>query len=189
MAISAIHGSSVCRLPDIANRLANGNTLCMTASNGDTGDREDASPDTDGIPADTFANRLLLSRAYAGHLSIREAADLCGYGRGAWTNWERGARPVDVLEVARVISDKMKIDHDWLLFGGPLVSGRGRPVKRSRMANTRQFRRLAKKPTGAHPNGPRNTPTPAMHPPTGPTTRRARRIGQLSADGASQAVA
>lgn len=83
------------------------------------------------IPADTFANRLILARALAGHLSIREAADLCKpLGRGAWTNWERGARPADLLETARIISEKLDVDFDWLLFGGPLDGPRGRPILR-----------------------------------------------------------
>jgi hypothetical protein len=83
------------------------------------------------VPADTFANRLILARALAGHLSIREAADLCKpLGRGAWTNWERGARPADLLETARIISEKLDVDFDWLLFGGPLDGPRGRPILR-----------------------------------------------------------
>ena len=88
------------------------------------------------IPTDTFAHRLMLARSHAGHLSIREAADLCGLGRGAWTNWERGARAVDIIEVSEVISEKLGIDRDWLLFGGQLADPRrprevGRPNDRS----------------------------------------------------------
>lgn len=73
------------------------------------------------IPADTWGHRLMLARAHAGHLSIREAAEKCGIGRGAWTNWERGARPVDQVEVAEIISERLGVDRDWLLFGGPLA--------------------------------------------------------------------
>lgn len=82
---------------------------------------------------DSFANRLMLARAHAGHLSIREAADLCGLGRGAWTNWEKGARPADIIDIAEVIAEKLGVDRDWLLFGGQL--GRqesGRTVRRGR---------------------------------------------------------
>lgn len=45
---------------------------------------------TAGIPVDSIANRLILARHLAGHLSIREAAARCSIGRGAWQNWERG---------------------------------------------------------------------------------------------------
>lgn len=83
------------------------------------------------IPADTLSNRLMLARSMAGHLSIREASEMCGYGRGAWTNWERGARPLDVLDVVSVIADKLDCDKEWLLFGGPLTPSRGRPTNRS----------------------------------------------------------
>jgi len=82
------------------------------------------------IPADTLPNRLMLARKLAG-LSIREAADLCELGRGAWTNWENGARPLDALEITGIIAEKLDIDVEWLRFGGPLTPSRGRPTKRS----------------------------------------------------------
>ncbi|HET8640563.1 MAG TPA: helix-turn-helix transcriptional regulator [Pseudonocardiaceae bacterium] len=84
----------------------------------------DSGHDTSGgarIPVDSFANRLMLARSHAGHLSIREAADLCDLGRGAWTNWERGAKPVDIIPIATRIAERLKIDREWLLFGGPLT--------------------------------------------------------------------
>src|SRR2546421_6139646 len=117
----------------IANGLVIGNTLAMTTNTGDGREREFAAEGAPrgGIPADTFANRLILARAYAGHLSQREAADLCGLGRGAWTNWERGARCRDLLDVVGKVSEKLGVDHDWLLFGGPLASGRARPIRRT----------------------------------------------------------
>jgi transcriptional regulator with XRE-family HTH domain len=80
------------------------------------------------IPADTLANRLMLARALAGHLSIREAADLCGLGRGAWTKWERGSRPSDVLEIVPLIAEKLDVDEQWLMWGGPLEGPRGRVI-------------------------------------------------------------
>lgn len=83
-----------------------------------------------GIPVDSFGNRLMLARAYAGHLSIREAAELCDLGRGAWTNWEKGARPADIIDIATVVADKLGVDRDWLLFGGPLAEAEGRPRRR-----------------------------------------------------------
>lgn len=94
-----------------------------------------------GIPADSFANRLMLARAFAGHLSIRDAADLCDLGRGAWTNWEKGAKPADKIEIAEVISEKLGIDFDWLLFGGQLSNAEGRS----------QGRKLTRRRGGADP--------------------------------------
>jgi transcriptional regulator with XRE-family HTH domain len=81
------------------------------------------------IPADTFAARLMLARAHAGHLSIREAADRCGLGRGAWTNWERGALPVGEGQIVKIISESLGVDRDWLLFGGPLAQPERRGLR------------------------------------------------------------
>lgn len=127
-----------------------------------------------GIPADSFANRLMLARAYAGHLSIREAADLCGIGRGAWTNWEKGARPADIIEITAVIADKLSVDRNWLLFGGQLGpadprGGRrpagGPPNKRS----TQGAARIAPTDRRDEPRRPRLISSrPADH--RGPTT-------------------
>lgn len=72
------------------------------------------------IPADTFANRLMLARAQAGHISIREAADLCGVGRGAWTNWEKGAQPESYEDLTDLIAEALNCDRDWLRYGGAL---------------------------------------------------------------------
>jgi transcriptional regulator with XRE-family HTH domain len=80
------------------------------------------------IPADTLPNRLMLARKLAG-LSIREAADLCGLGRGAWTKWETGSRPLDLLEITGVIAEKLDVDLEWLRFGGPLAPARGMSVR------------------------------------------------------------
>jgi transcriptional regulator with XRE-family HTH domain len=91
------------------------------------------------VPVDSLANRLMLARALAGHLSIREAADLCGLGRGAWTKWERGTRPTDLLEIVPIIAEKLDVDEAWLLRGGPLESATRRPVRR----NTRRGRDVA----------------------------------------------
>jgi hypothetical protein len=84
------------------------------------------------IPVDSFANRLMLARAHAGHISIRDAADLCDLGRGAWTNWEKGARPADIIDVAAVVADKLGVDRDWLLFGGHLADAEPRSLRRIR---------------------------------------------------------
>lgn len=82
------------------------------------------------IPADSFANRLMLTRAHAGHLSIREAADLCDLGRGAWTNWEKGTLPGDIIDVATTVASRLGVDRDWLLFGGQLSQAENRPARR-----------------------------------------------------------
>jgi len=108
------------------------------------------------IPADTLPNRLMLARAMAGHLSIREAAELCGYGRGAWTNWERGARPLDVIEVVTAIAEKLDCDKEWLLFGGPLTPPRGRPTKRTGL-DTDEYVRGAVQPMRASSVRPSDT--------------------------------
>jgi transcriptional regulator with XRE-family HTH domain len=93
----------------------------MTASTGEEG-RLDPAPNRKGaIPADSFANRLMLSRAHAGNIAIREAALKCGLNYGSWSNWERGGMPRDLLETVRKISDGLGIDDEWLLFGGALV--------------------------------------------------------------------
>lgn len=98
-------------------------------SPGDNGERELAAEQRRGrIPSDTLPNRLMLARKLAG-VSIREAADLCGLGRGAWTKWENGARPLDLLEVTGVIAEKLDIDVDWLRFGGALAGPRGRETR------------------------------------------------------------
>jgi len=93
------------------------------------------------IPADTFANRLILARAQAGHLSIREAAALCDLGRGAWTNWEKGAKPEGLDDLADLIAEKLSCDRDWLRYGGMLrtvVDDRPRP-RWSRRADTSPY--------------------------------------------------
>lgn len=99
----------------------------MTASPGD--DRESIPPHRRGrIPPDTFANRLILSRALAEHISIREAAERTGLDRGAWQGWERGRTPRDVLHVAHCVAIGLDIDEEWLLRGGALRPSRAFPL-------------------------------------------------------------
>lgn len=76
------------------------------------------------IPADTFANRLLLARRLAG-TSIEDAASACRLNKSSWANWENGKRPQRLVEVCEVISEKLDVDFNWLLLGGPLESSRG----------------------------------------------------------------
>jgi transcriptional regulator with XRE-family HTH domain len=82
-----------------------------------------------GIPADTFANRLILVRAFAGYATVKDAAERCGLNYGSWSNWERGARPRDLLDVVQKISNGLGINYNWLLFGGPLLGPKGQPVQ------------------------------------------------------------
>lgn len=115
------------------------------------------------IPVDSFGNRLMLARAHAGHISIREAADLCEIGRGAWTNWEKGARPVDIIDVADVIADKLGVDRDWLLFGGGLSQQNAKPLRRrgrGQLDNCRN--RTVNRPGPRQPKPP--TPASPMAP-------------------------
>lgn len=84
------------------------------------------------VPEDSYANRLMLARADAGHLSIREAAEKCGLNYASWANWERGTRSRTVVEDVEAIAVGLGVDRDWLLYGGPLT----KPVRASR--RTRQ---------------------------------------------------
>lgn len=87
----------------------------------------------DAVPLDSLPNRLVLARAYANHLSIREASMRCGIGRGSWQNWERGIhspRHDDLLAIAEGLGVSLR----WLTEGGPLPPAarptRGRPLPR-----------------------------------------------------------
>lgn len=104
------------------------------------------------VPADTFSNRLLLARAMAGHISIREAALMTGLNRGSWEGWERGRRPRDILDAAQRIASVLDVDEHWLLFGGPLAGPRGVPTKRPPGINGR-YQPTAGRPRDGRPNG------------------------------------
>lgn len=90
----------------------------------------DSPPMPSAIPLDTFANRLMLVRAHAGNITIKKAAEMCGLNYGSWSNWERGSRPQDIVDVVERISEGLGIDAQWLLLGGPLAE----PEARSRRA-------------------------------------------------------
>jgi hypothetical protein len=112
-----------------------------------------------GIPVDSFANRLMLARAHAGHLSIREAAELCDLGRGAWTNWEKGTLPGDIIEVATIVAEKLQVDREWLLFGGQLGRQEGRTVRRGRGSQgIPRYLDLTVRPDRPHDNRPAGHP-------------------------------
>src|SRR5689334_10113329 len=100
----------------------------MTASTGEhTVQASDNSPGLD-IPTDTFAHRLVLVRAYR-ELTVKEAAAKTGLGYGAWSNWERGSRPRDLLDVVEAISAGLGIDPVWLLNGGALPRSGPRRIR------------------------------------------------------------
>lgn len=131
----------------------------MTTPGEQERERELAAPEQrqGRVPADTLANRLMLARALAGHLSIREAADMCGLGRGAWTKWERGTRPADVLEIVPIIAEKLDVDEQWLMWGGPLESPKGRPVRSLADRPSRHTSRYAGSPVRTMPDRPMST--------------------------------
>lgn len=116
-----------------------------------------------GVPADTFANRLILARAQAGHLSIREAADKCGIGRGAWTNWEKGAQPADYDELVDVIATELECDPCWLRDGGPLAPA---PPRRPRWQRESRPHRHATLPYLSRPPVRHDSTRPAPKSPT-----------------------
>lgn len=128
-------------------------------------------------PADTFANRLLLTRALAGHLSINAATELTGLNREAWRDWERGRRPRDILDVCRRIADTLDIDHDWLLFGGPLAGPKGVSTKRTGEATLR-YPQVTERPRDNRPVG-RAAEGPRPGQPQSAGQRRPRRISNL----------
>lgn len=104
------------------------------------------------IPADTFSNRLMLTRALAGHVSIREAADLTGLNREAWRDWERGRRPRDILDVCRRVADALQVDFNWLLLGGPLAGPHGVATKRPG-GDTPRYPAWSTRPPDTRPDG------------------------------------
>lgn len=139
-----------------------------------TGEKAASAPEARrGIPADTFGNRLMLARAYAGHLSIRDAAERCkGFGvrigHGAWANWEKGAMPFDRLAVVDIISEQLGVDADWLLNGGPLVEQprRHRRWRRDEPEATVTTGSRGHRPALSHPPGrPAGTRTAPVRPP------------------------
>lgn len=123
------------------------------------GDERELAPEQRGgdIPSDTLSNRLLLARTHAGFLTVKDAADRCGLNYGSWSNWERGARPRDLLDVVRRIADGLNINYEWLLFGGALLPARGKPTRRAaeRMSMDTTWNR----PTPGGPGGSATRPT------------------------------
>lgn len=134
----------------------------MTTAN--PGDAQTPRPEPPGtrtgrIPADTFANRLVLARRLAG-LTIRQAAAEAGLNYGSWSNWENGMRPLDAVEVCTSIARALDVDFNWLLLGGALAGPRGMAVETRRSP--------AEEPGGLNACYPQRAVRPT---PTRPNTR------------------
>lgn len=168
-------------------------------------------PHTATVPVDTFAARLVLARLHAGRMSIRDAAKLCGFTNETWSGWERGRNPQDLLSTVETISEKLGVDRDWLLWGGPLATETSRRVRALKprvlkkagetsmsYATAENGRRRATTQatpttTPGHAAPPEQTtrprrshptPRPPVHPgpaPTGPGERRTGRVDQPGA--------
>lgn len=129
------------------------------------------------IPADTFAARLKLSRLHVGDITVKDAADRCGLNYGSWSNWERGSRPQELIEVAEAISAGLGIDRNWLLFGGPLATPEsgGRRKTLRRKDNEEYPRRAGQSHPYSHTGPPtrrnRSRNRHATTQPTSPMTR------------------
>ncbi len=153
----------------------------MTATPGDAHEQREQTQTQRSrpIPADTLAVRLAIARMHAGHLTIREAAERCGLNYGSWSNWEQGARPRDLLAVAHAVSEGLDVDHDWILFGGPLAGPRGMPTKRPPGLNMRYPLKAARPKDGR----PKGRPTEGQRPgvPPRPEQRRPVRISRPAA--------
>jgi transcriptional regulator with XRE-family HTH domain len=79
---------------------------------------------TDGgswVPTDTFAGRLILVRKELG-LGQEEAAQRCDLKPSTWATWELGRSPRNLVQVVRTIHERLGVDRDWLMWGGPLRS-------------------------------------------------------------------
>lgn len=72
------------------------------------------------VPTDTFGHRLVLIRREL-HLNVKEAAARCGVHYATWSTWENGTKPGDLAGVVQAISRELKVDRDWLMWGGPLA--------------------------------------------------------------------
>lgn len=145
-----------------------------TANPGDPTTHVEAAQNTTGrIPADTFSVRLMLARALAGHISIREASDLTGLNREAWRDWEHGRRPRDIIDVCRRVADKLDVDFNWLLLGGSLMGPRGVPTDRP-PRDTHDYPAMPVRGMAAQPFGRPHSGLPGTH-------RRAVRIELPSA--------
>lgn len=114
---------------------------------------------------DTFAARLVLARMHAGNMTIQDAAERCGLINQSWSNWEKGMKPRDLLEVVQAISEGLGIDQNWLLFGGPLA--KPEPAARRRKDRHGRVGESTLQYPARAPHHPRD-----RRPATAPTGRR-----------------
>lgn len=126
--------------------------------------RED--PSRGSIPEDTFAVRVMLARVHAGYQTIDEAARKCGLNRQSWSNWEKGMKPRDLLEVVDAISEGLGIDRNWLLFGGPLAKPPTQRDRHGRRGGGSLTRRYVISPVGGTPFGLATLATPRAQRPS-----------------------
>lgn len=83
------------------------------------------STQTEWVPGDTFAARLMLLRQHLGHVTTEEIADRCGVKRATWSTWERGAAPRNMASVVARIALATGVSRNWLMWGGPLADPHG----------------------------------------------------------------
>lgn len=83
----------------------------------------DGAPAEPLIPEDSFALRLVIIRQVL-DLTQAEAAARCGLDDGSWSNWENGTKPRGMDAVVEKIVTALGVDRDWLMWGGPLRTGR-----------------------------------------------------------------
>lgn len=105
------------------------------------------------IPQDTFRARLMLVRLHAGDLTIKQAAEKSGLNYGSWSNWERGGKPRDILDVADSISAAFGVDREWLLYGGQLaaeIRRRDRHGRRDSSENKLRSPHATSRPRSTH---------------------------------------
>jgi transcriptional regulator with XRE-family HTH domain len=137
---------------------------------------------TGAVPEDQFRYRLLLARLHAGNLTTRQAAEKCGLSYVSWSNWERGMKPRDMVEVVDRVSDGLGISRDWLLFGGPLTqperTHRSIRDRHGRRTTNRRKTALTERPTPGRPATRADNPSPSR------TIRRAVRLTTRREDGA-----
>lgn len=126
----------------------------MTANPGDGREMRAETPPQHQrpIPADILMVRLAIARMHAGHLTIREAAERCGLNYASWSNWEQGSQPRNFLDVIEAISAGLDVDHNWLMYGGPLSGARGMPTKRPGNI-THGYSRVHVRPSDTRPDG------------------------------------
>lgn len=74
---------------------------------------------TEWVPGDTFAARLVLLRREL-DLTTDEIADRCGIKRPTWQTWEHGTSPRNMSAVVAQIALATGVNRNWLTWGGPL---------------------------------------------------------------------